>query len=144
MGDLTYDQLGDRLASGKLGGSFFLKTDDPFLRDEAIARLTAVHLEGGSADFDLDQLSGSEVDASTVAAVLETPPMLSSYRVVVIRDAQGLIPSARTVVEQAVSRKVDRRAVIITAEIPRGSKAKFYDVLRKNCVTVSLRSPEPS
>lgn len=144
MGELTYDQLSDKLARGKLGGSFFLKAEDPFLRDEAIALLTGVHLEGGSADFDLDQLDGGDVDAASLAAVLETPPMLSRYRVVVIRGAQGLSPSARSVVEKAVARKVDGRVVIVAAEIPRGSKAKFYDVLRKRCVTVSLKAPRPS
>ncbi len=141
---MTYDQLGDRLAGGRLGGSFFLKTDDPFLRDEAIALLTQAHLEGGSHDFDLDQLSGSEVDAATLAAVLGTPPMLSKYRAVIIRDAQGLTPTARSVVEKAVSTEVGGRVLVVTAEIPRGSKAKFYDVLRKHCVTVSLKAPQPS
>jgi DNA polymerase-3 subunit delta len=144
MGQLTYDQLGDRLGRGELGGSFFLIADDPFLRDEAISLLTDAHLDGGSADFDLDQLSGSEVDAPTLAAVLETPPMLSRYRAVVIRGAQGLTPSARTVVEQTVARAVPGRVLIVAAEIPRGSKAKFYDVLRKECLTLSLKAPQPS
>ena len=118
MGELKYDQLGDRLGRGELGGSFFLNTDDPFLRDEAISLLTDAHLDGGSSDFDLDQLSGSEVDAATLSAVLQTPPMLSRYRVVVIREGQGLSPSARAVVEQAVARAVPGRALIVSAEIP--------------------------
>jgi DNA polymerase-3 subunit delta len=144
MGELTFDKLGDRLAGGQLGGSYFLKTDDPFLRDEAIVLLTQAHLGGGSSDFDLDQLSGSEIDAATLAAVLETPPMLSEYRMVIVRDAQGLTPTARSVVEGAISTDVRSRVLVITADIPRGSKAKFYDTLRKKCVTVSLKAPQPS
>lgn len=144
MGELTYDQLSDRIEKGKLGGSFFLKTEDPFLRDEAIALLTEAHLAGGSADFDLDQASGDDLDAAGLAAMLGTPPMLSAYRVVVIRGAQGLTPKARAVVEEAVSREVSNRVLIIAAQVPRGSKAKFYEVLRRHCMTTALRAPGTS
>ncbi len=144
MGALTYDQLCARLAQGKLGGSYFLESEDPFLRDETIATLAEVHLEGGSPDFDLDQLSGDEADAAGLAARLDTPPMISRFRVVVVRAAQGLTPSARSVLEDAVQREVSSRVLVVAAEVPRGSKAKFYDLLRKNCSTVSLVTPGPS
>lgn len=144
MAELTYDQLIDRIKGGERGGKFFLKTEDPFLRDEAIDLLTAAHLEGGSPDFDLDQISGDDADAATLASLMETPPLLSEYRVVVIRGAQGLIPSARKTVEEAVRRSVPGRVLIVAAEIPRGSKAKFYGVLRENCRTVALSAPRPS
>ena len=62
MGELTYDQLSRRLAQGKLGGSYFLTTEDPFLRDEAIALLAEAHLAGGLPDFDLDQISGDDAE----------------------------------------------------------------------------------
>ncbi len=144
MGELTFDQLGDRLSQGKRGGGFFLKTDDPFLQDEAIALLVRAHLEGGSTDFDLDQLDGNEADPAALAALLQTPPMLSAHRVIVIRAAQGLTVKTRAVVEEAVRQATPGRALIIAAQIPRGSKAKFYEVLRKHCATVSLRAPRSS
>ncbi|NIR45149.1 MAG: DNA polymerase III subunit delta [Gemmatimonadetes bacterium] len=141
MGQLTYEQLRARLDRGKLGGSYFLIAEDEFLRDEAIELIAGAHLEGGSVDFDLDQLTGSEVEASALAAALGTPPMLSSYRVVVIRDGQGLVPSARSVVEEAASGSVEGRVLVLTADIGR-SKAKFWDRLRKACHTVSLKTPQ--
>ncbi len=144
MGELTYDQLGDRLAQGKLGGSYFLKTEDPFLRDEAIAAIVEAHLLGGSPDFDLDQIAGDDADPSTLASLLQTPPMISSHRVVVIRAAQGLTPSARAVVEEAVCHPVDGRVLVVAAEIPKGSKAKFYATLARNCLTLALAAPRVS
>ncbi len=141
MGQLTYEQLRARLDRGKLGGSYFLIGADEFLRDEAIELITGTHLAGGSADFDLDQLAGSEVEAAALAAALGTPPMLSSYRVVVIRGAQGLAPSARSVVEEAASSSVEGRVLVMAADIGR-SKAKFWDRLRKTCHTVSLKTPQ--
>ncbi len=144
MGELTYEQLGDRIARGKLGGNYFLRAEDSFLRDEVIAHLTEAHLADGSPDFDLDQLSGDDLDAATLASLLQTPPLVSKYRVVVVRGAQGLTPSARGVVERAVVQPVSGRVLVLAAEVPRGSKAKFYDVLRKSCLAVSLRTPRPS
>ncbi len=144
MAELTFDQLADRVAQGKLGGDYFLKTEEPFLREEAIAFLTDAHLESGSADFDLDQVSGEDADPALLSSLLETPPLLSHYRVIVVRNAQSLTPSGRTVVERAVSRAVEGRALILAAQIPKGSKAKFYDVLRRRCTTVALRAPRSS
>ena len=144
MGELNYGQLSDRLASRKLGGSFFLKTEDPFLRDEAIRMLVDAHLDGSSADFDLDQTAGDTLDAEGLASRLDTPPLLSPYRVVVIRRAQELSMSARAVLERAVSREVPGLVLIISAEIPRGSKAKFYTRLAERCEVVSLRAPRQS
>jgi DNA polymerase-3 subunit delta len=144
MGELTYDQLSDRLARGKLGGSYFLKTEDPFLRDEAVAAIVKAHLEGGSPDFDLDQISGDDADPSSLASTLQTPPMISRYRVVVIRAAQGLAPSSRSVVEEAVRHPVDARVLVVAAEIPRGSKAKFYTTLANHCTTLALVAPRLS
>ena len=144
MRELTYDQLAERLAKGKLGGGYFLKSDEPYLRDQAIKLLIEAHLEDGSSDFDLDQTSGDDADAAGLAALLATPPMLSSYRVTVVREAQGLTQKARAVVEEAVSQPVSNRVIIVAAQIPRGSKAKFYDLLKQHCTTVSLRAPSPA
>ncbi len=144
MGELTYDQLIERMARGKLGGSYFLKTEDTFLRDEAIRQLTQAHLDGGSRDFDLDQLNGDEADAADLASRLEMPPMLSRHRVVVIKSAQGLSTRARSVVENALNTPLETRVLVVSAEVPRGSKAKFYSALAKGCTVVNLRAPRPS
>lgn len=144
MGAVTYEQLNARLARGRLGGNYYLEGSDSFLRDEAITLLAEAHLKGGSPDFDLDQLQGDEVDAAGLSARLDTPPMISAFRVVIIRAAQSLTPSARSVLQEAVERDVSSRVLIVAAEVPRGSKAKFYGILRKRCSTVSLTTPGPS
>ncbi len=144
MRELTYDQLVARLAKGKLGGSYFLNSDEPFLRDQAIKLLIGAHLGDGSADFDLDQTSGADADPASLAALLATPPLLSAYRVTVVREAQSLTPKARSVVEDAIRQTVSTRVIIVAAEVPRGSKAKFYQTLREHCISLSLRAPSSS
>lgn len=144
MGELNWDQLTDRTARGKLDRHYFLKVEEPFLRDQAIHLLVRAHLGDSSSDFDLDQIAGDETSAEAVAASLETPPLLSPRRVIVIRAAQGLIPSARSVLERAVAAPVDGRTVIVSAEVPKRSSAKFYRILETHCRVVSLRPPRAS
>lgn len=132
------------MAEGSLGGSYFLKVEDDFLREEAIDLIVGKHLEDGAPDFDLDQVSGEDVDAAELSSLLETPPMASRYRVVVVREAQGLSRGARAVVEDAARRGAEWRAMVIAARIPRSSKAKFYDALRELCTTTTLSTPRPA
>jgi DNA polymerase-3 subunit delta len=62
--------------------------------------------------------------------------MMAEHRVVVVRDAQGLSVKAREVVE-AVAKSTDPGLILVlSAVIPGGSKAKFYDELKKHAVSV--------
>lgn len=144
MGDLTYGQLRERVAGGRLDRHYFLKTKDPLLCDEAIRLLADAHLPETARGFDLDQVSGDAVEAEALASILETPPLLSPRRVAVVRDAQRLSPSARRVLEESLQRPVDGRVIIVAAEIPRGSRAKFYRRLADCCRVVSLDPPKSS
>lgn len=144
MSELTYEQLRDRIARGKLDDRYFLKGDDPFLRDEAIRLIVETHLDDLSKSFDLEQMSGEDVDAETLASALETPPVLASKRVIVLRDAERLRANARSLLEAAVEASSSGRVLVIAADVPRRSKARVYTTLTRACATVSLRSPKAS
>ncbi len=132
------------MSRGTRGGTYYLKSEEPFLRDEAIGLLVRSHLDDGSADFDLDQISGADAEAEDLASRLETPPLLSGHRVIVIREAGALSPSARAVVQEAVQRSASGRLLIVSSEPPGRSRAKFYKILGEHCTVVSLRRPRDS
>jgi DNA polymerase-3 subunit delta len=95
-------------------------------------------VDEATRDFNFDQLRGADVDADALASVLATPPMMAEHRVVVIRDAQGLSPRARDVVEAAAKAPEPGLVLVLSAAIPSGSKAKFYDELKKRAVSVEF------
>ena len=126
--------LRDRVA----GGAFFFFGDEDFLRDEAVAKVVAAYVDPATRDFNFDQPRGSDVPAEMLASMIGTPPMMAEHRVVVVRDAQGLSVTARTVVEAAAKAPPPGLILVLSASIPSGSKAKFYDELKKHAVSVEF------
>lgn len=112
------------------GGVFFLHGEEEFLREQATEQLAEAHLEPGTRDFNLDQLRGGEISGDELASLLATPPMMAEWRVVVVRDAQGLPARARDTVEALIKDPPPGLALILSAAIPAGSQARFYTLLR--------------
>ena len=138
MPQITYDQLQRTLRDRVAGGAFFFHGDEEFFREAAVGRVAAAYVDEATRDFNFDQLRGSDVDADALASVLATPPMMAEHRVVVVRDAQGLSPRARDVVEAAAKTPEPGLVLVLSAAIPSGSKAKFYDELKKRAVSVEF------
>jgi len=126
---------------GVRGGAFYLHGDDLFRKEAAERALIAEHLDPATADFNLDRLSGSDVDGETLASIMATPPMMAEWRVVVVRDVQGLAGSkkAREELLAVVKKPPPGLALILTCTVPQGSKAKFYRELAKAGQSVEFK-----
>ncbi|HEU4880810.1 MAG TPA: DNA polymerase III subunit delta [Longimicrobium sp.] len=136
MPSIRPGQLDRTLRDRVAGGAFFFFGDEDYLREEAVARVVAAYVDPATRDFNFDQLRGGDVTADDLASIVATPPMMAEHRVVVVRDAQGLSVKAREVVE-AVAKSTDPGLILVlSAVIPGGSKAKFYDELKKHAVSV--------
>jgi DNA polymerase-3 subunit delta len=136
MPSIRPGQLDRTLRDRVAGGAFFFFGDEDYLREEAVGKVVAAYLDPSTRDFNFDQLRGGDVTADDLASIVATPPMMAEHRVVVVRDAQGLSVKAREVVE-AVAKSTDPGLIlVISAVIPGGSKARFYDELKKHSVSV--------
>ena len=124
-----------------VGGAFYLHGDDLFSKEEAVRALIAVHLAEATRDFNLDLLRGNEVDPEAMASVLATPPMMAEWRVVVIREVEGLAGSkhARAALLAVVAKPPPGLALILSCTVPQGSKAKFYRSLAKVAQSVEFK-----
>lgn len=128
------------LESGKRGGIFFLFGAEEHLKEELAAAIVAAHLDPATRDFNFDQLRGTDVTPETLASVAATPPMMTEWRVVVVRDAQGLAANARSrsVVENILAQKLPGLALILVATLPEKAKAQIYDKLKKQTTAVEF------
>lgn len=117
-----------------LGGAFYLYGADHFRKEATVRALIEAHLDPATGDFNLDPLRGTDVDAETLASVLATPPMMAEWRVVVLRDVEGLAPSkkAREELLRVVENPPPGLALIMSCTVPSGSKAKFYSQLSRH------------
>ena len=122
------------LTKGKRGGAFFLYGDEEYLKEEAASALIAAHLDPATRDFNFDQLRASDVEPETFASIVNTPPMMAEWRVVVLRDAQAIATAQklRTAVEDAVEKMPDGLVLIILATLPDRSKAQVWEKLKRS------------
>ncbi|HEX5870162.1 MAG TPA: DNA polymerase III subunit delta, partial [Longimicrobium sp.] len=136
MPSIRPGQLDRTLRDRVAGGAFFFFGDEDYLREEAVAKVVAAYQDPATRDFNFDQLRGGDVTADDLASIVATPPMMAEHRVVVVRDAQGLSVKAREVVEAVTKAPDPGLILVLSAVIPGGSKAKFYDELKKHAVSV--------
>jgi DNA polymerase III subunit delta len=140
---LSYEALLRTLQQGAAGGAFFFFGDEEYLREEAVGRVVSVHLDEATRDFNFDQVRGDETSPEALASMLQTPPMMADWRVVVLRGAQGLGQKARAVLESAMAAPPPGLALVVTAAIPSGSQAKFYSNLKRSARSVEFRALDP-
>jgi DNA polymerase-3 subunit delta len=130
------------LPGKELGGVFFLYGEDQFRKDDQLAALVDAHLDPGTRDFNLDRIRGGEVDAETLASLIATPPMMAEWRVVVVREVEGLTASrhARDVLLRTAQSPPPGLALILSCTVPSGSTAKFYKDLARLARSVEFKA----
>lgn len=104
--------------------------------------LVDAHLDAATRDFNYDPLRGTEVDLETLASILGTPPMMAEWRVVVLREVEGLASSkhARDELIEVAKNPPPGLALVMSCTVPSGSKAKFYKELARHARSVEFRA----
>jgi DNA polymerase III subunit delta len=134
------DRITKALASGRRGGIFFLFGEEEFLKEEAAAAIVAAHLDPATRDFNYDQLRGPDLEPETLASIVNTPPMVAEWRVVVVREAQALATNARAraTVESLLERRASDLVLVLVATLPDRSKAQFWEKLQRMAVAADF------
>ncbi len=124
------------------GGVFFLYGDDGFSKEEAVRKLVEAHLDPATADFNLDQLRGSELDVEALASIVATPPMMAPWRVVVVREVESLAgqPRARDLLLTLADRPPPGLTLVLEASVPTGSSANIYRMLKRKASSREYRA----
>ena len=122
-------------------GGWFLHGDAIRLRDDAARQLVDAALDPATRDFNYDQFHGEDVTGEQLASTLAMPPMMAERRVVFVRDVERLATRARDVLKRAAAKLPPDIALIVTATIPKGSRAAFYRDLKKSCRTLEWSTP---
>jgi DNA polymerase III subunit delta len=136
---ISPDALHKSLARGERGGTFFLQGEEEYLKEEAVAAITDAHLDPATRDFNLDQLRGPSLEPETLASIVQTPPLMSDWRVVIVREAQALAATAKTraLLDTLTERKIPGLVLVFCAQLPgRGSKPKTWTALERKAKTI--------
>ncbi len=133
------------LDQGSRGGVFFLWGEDDYRKEEATKELVAAHVDESTRDFNLDVVQGSGINVEDLARIVATPPMMAEWRVVVVNGAEAFAGAARSrdLVLGIAESPPAGLALILTAKIPGGSKAKYYTQLKKLTQSVEFSAISP-
>jgi DNA polymerase-3 subunit delta len=106
-----------------------------------VQSLIAAHLDPATRDFNLDQLRATAIEPETLASIVQTPPMMAEWRVVVVRDAQAFAATARTraLLESLVDRPMPGTAFILSAHLAERGMPKTFAQLQKKARSVVFR-----
>ncbi len=95
MAPSTMKALKAALETGQFDPVYLFHGSDEFLKEEKVRALVARATEPSTRDFNLEQLRGSDCDASQLGAALDALPMLAERRIIVLRDPSALKKAAR-------------------------------------------------
>jgi DNA polymerase III subunit delta len=135
----SHERLTRQLREGVKGGVYFLFGEEDHLRQAATRDIVEAHLDPGTRDFNLDEVRGTDVAPETLASLIATPPMMSEWRVVVVRDAQALAVSSttRAILDDVATRPPPGLALVLLADLG-DSQAKIWGELKKKTTAVGF------
>src|SRR5205809_504914 len=105
MGALTFDALLRSLKQRAPDPVYYLHGEEDVLKDEAVRALLEHAVDPAARDFNVDQRTIADLDPEAFNALVNTPPMLTATRAVVLRGMEQLRKTAK--VRQELLRYVD-------------------------------------
>lgn len=73
---------------GDLAPVYYLTGDEEILKDELVDMIVNAAVDSSARDFNVDLRSAGDLDAESLHALVETPPMLAERRVAVVRNLE--------------------------------------------------------
>lgn len=119
---LSFDTAYRQIKRGELAPVYYLTGDEDLLKDELITLILDGAVDAASRDFNLDTRAAGDVNGETFTALVETPPMLSERRVVVVRNVEQWRRNAK--VWEVVRRYVRRPSPTTVLVLVHGAQHK--------------------
>ena len=95
MGALTFDALLRSLKQGAPDPVYYLYGAEDVLKDEAVRALLERAVDPAARDFNVDQRTVADLDPEAFNALVNTPPILTATRAVVLRGMDQLRKTAK-------------------------------------------------
>src|SRR6266581_7683316 len=95
MGALTFDALLRSLKQGAPDSVYYLHGEEDVLKDEAVRALLDRAVDPAARDFNVDHRTAADLDPEAFNALVNTPPILTATRAVVVRGMEQLRKTAK-------------------------------------------------
>lgn len=103
------------IKEGRFDRAYYLYGDEEYRKDEALRALIAGAVEATTRDFNLDQMRGSGLPASTLGSLLAMPPVLAPRRMLVVREVGSLKKDARAVLDHYLKKPAEDVVLVLVS-----------------------------
>ena len=135
MGPSPHRALKRAIESRTFDPVYFFHGENEFSKEEAVRQLLEAVVDPATRDFNLEIRRGGDLDASAVATLLSTPPMMAERRLVLVRDAAALKKDARAELDRYLARPSRDTVVLLVAA---GEVAKVDKTLQQSATIVDF------
>ena len=117
------------LESGQLSPLYFIFGDEPFLIEQCIERFKYAVLNESTIDFNYSLYYAADVEVVTLKETIETLPVFSERRLVILKNAQELKESEWQELESLINKPVDSTVFVLFADKIDKRKKSFKNLI---------------
>ena len=132
MGATDSRTIQTHLKAQRVERAYYLHGDDEHRKDGLLRTVIEAAVEPATRDFNLDVLRGSELDAERLDSLLQTPPLMASRRVVVVRDTGSLRKDVRATIERYLDAP-SPDVVLVLVALAGTKEADFQNIASVAC-----------
>ncbi len=134
------NRLHTSLHKGDVAPLYFLYGDENFLIEESLETMKTSVIGEGLEDFNLDVFYGQSNEPVQIRDVIETLPMMTERRMVIIKEAQDLKEKAWDQLMPIIENPVDSTVLVfIATKIDK--RKKYIKRFQENGVLVEYKRP---
>ncbi|MGD2134630.1 MAG: DNA polymerase III subunit delta [Gemmatimonadales bacterium] len=134
---LSFASAFRQIRRGELAPVYYLTGDEDVLKDELMETLADRIVDPATRDFNFDVRTASDLDGESLHALVETPPMLTSNRLVVVKNLEQWRRNAR--VWKVLERYVEAPSPTTVLVLVHGAGQKPHRSLANRAVHVVLQ-----
>ena len=140
MAIIEHQKLYKDLESKKFQSVYFLFGDEPYLLNQCVDRFKYAVLDENSFDFNYSLFYASDADITTVTDTVETLPVFTSHRLIILKNAHELKDSELIQLEPILENPVESSVFVIFAEKV-DKRKKAIKILLEKAVCVEFKKP---
>jgi DNA polymerase-3 subunit delta len=132
----SYEVFLETVKGKKYAPVYLFIGEEDFLIEECVDRIIQELLTIDTKAFNLDIMHGSKTDAREVIAHAASFPMMSDWRVVVVKEFDKLLSgdTAKEIISAYIARPLDSTCLVLLAEKPDFRTKPFVDLKKSDIV----------
>jgi DNA polymerase III subunit delta len=130
---MTYAEFHQSLKSNRFAPIYLFYGEEDFLIDEGVQLIVLKALDEGTKGFNLDVVYGSKAEAKDVIAHATSFPMMSSKRVVVVKEFEKLATNETTkeIVAAYINNPLESTVFVLVSLEPDFRRKPFTDLKKR-------------